>query len=149
MAANSKRERIVQQVVTELEAVSSVTTVIRKLPTYEDLGKFALTQLPVVAVVAGLPVPIPHPATRGTGKDIFLSELALSLYCYFQDNVNPDSTLSTLLDDLWAKLYTDQEKAGLALGTVLKPTAHQDYWHPFYAFRLDAIITYTHGIGGI
>lgn len=149
MATNSKREQIIVAVVDELSTVSSVTTVIRKLPTYEDLQSFALTQLPVVAVVAGLPVPVAHPVGRGFPKDMFLSDLTISLFCYFQDRVNPDTTLSDILDDLWAKLYEDPKKGGLAINTTLKPTASQDFWDPFYAFKLDAVIRYSHLTGGI
>lgn len=150
MAANSKREQIVLKVVSELEELTSVKSVVRRIPTREELGEFALTQLPVVAVVAGLPVPMPHVVgRRPAGKDVFLSNLTVSLFVYFQDRTTPDSTLSTLLDDIWAKLYADEKKGGLAINTTLTPTASHDFWDPFYAFKLDAVIQYSHSKGGI
>lgn len=150
MASNSKREQIILAVKSEVEEISAINTVVRKLPTYEDLKNFALPQLPVTVIVAGLPDPVPHERTRGGDlKDVFLSNLTISLFTYFQDHVNPDTTLSSLLDDLWAKLYADQQKGGLVLNTTIVPKVSQDYWDPFYAFKLDLVLQYSHSKGGI
>lgn len=150
MAANSKREQIISVVVSELQAIAALTTVERRLPSKSDLENFAITQFPVVAVVAGLPKPVEHKVTRSpAAKDVFLSDLGIGLFCYFQDNVNPDTTLSSLLDDIWVALYSDPEKGGLALSTNVNPEVYQDYWDPFYAFKLDVVIKYQHDTGGI
>lgn len=153
MAANSKREQIILAVVAELETLSSVSSdsIKRRIPTYEELSNFALPQLPVIAVVGGLPKPVHHKVTRvkGITKDVFISELTISLFTYFQDYVDPDSTLSSLLDDIWVKLYADQTKGGLVISTTLTPNVSQDYWDPFYAFKVDVKMQYTHDIGGV
>lgn len=150
MAANSIREQIIVQVKSELDEVASLKTVVRRLPSKEDLQNFAITQLPVVAIVAGLPKPDPHYVPRGPArKDVFISDLSLRLFCYFQDNVNPDTTLSSILDDLWAALYSDTTKGGLAISTDLKPEVYTDFWDPYYAFMIEAIIKYSHTTGGI
>ena len=150
MAANSKREQIINKVVAEMGEVSTIASVLRRVPSREELGNFALPQLPVCAIVGGLPVPVPHPVgRRSAGKDIFLSNLTVSLFVYFQDNVTPDTTLSSLLDDIWVKLYADETKGGLAINTTLTPTVSHDFWDPFYAFKLDAVIQYSHSKGGI
>lgn len=150
MAANSKREQIIEAVKAELETIGSISTVVRKLPTYKDLENFALTQLPVIALVGGLPVPVPHSVGRRVaGRDVFVSNLSIELFCYFQDNTSPDTTLSSILDDVWAKLYSDPTKGGLAIETTLTPDAYQDFWDPFYAFKLNATIQYSHLKGGI
>lgn len=149
MAANSKREQIIVKVEAELNAVASISHVVRKRPTYESLQSFPITQLPVVAIVSGIPKPVPHNVGRRPPKDVFQSELRLSLYCYFQANANPDTTLSTLLDDLWAALYADTTKGGLVIDTTLDPEPTHDFWDPFYAFKLDVITQYYHNKGGI
>jgi len=150
MAANSLREQIIVAVVTELEGISTIKTVERRLPSKQDLDNFAITQFPVIAVVSGLPKPVEHKVTRDpAAKDVFLSELKMELYGYFQDNVNPDTTLSSLLDDIWVALYADPGKGGLVIETDLMPEIHQDFWDPFYAFKLDVILKYKHTTGGI
>jgi len=150
MAANSKREQIIVSVKEDLETIPSIATVKRSLPTLKDLENFAVTQFPVIAMVAGLPVPRPHVVGRRTaGKDVFISDLNISLYCYFQDNVEPDTQLSNILDDLWATLYADPTRGELAIGTTLKPEFYRGYWEPFYAFRVDVVIQYSHKTGGI
>jgi hypothetical protein len=153
MAENSKREQIILAVVAELMTLSSVDSdsIKRRIPSYEELMRFALPQLPVIAVVGGLPKPVDHKTTRikGITKDIFISDLTISLFTYFQDHVDPDSKLSNLLDDIWAKLYADQTKGGLVVNTTLSPNVSQDYWDPFYAFKVDVVLQYTHDIGGI
>lgn len=150
MGTNSKREQIIKAVKAELEDVASIRTVQRKLPTYEDLKNFAITQMPVVAMVSGLPVPVPHPNYRVVGgRDLFVSEITIGLYCYFQERTDPDTELSNLLDDIWAELYSDPTKGGLVIETTLKPHMHQDFWDPFYAFKVDLILKYSHSTGGI
>jgi len=150
MAANSKREQIISIVTTELESIAAVKHVERRLPSKADLENFAITQFPVIAVVAGLPKPVEHKVTRHpAAKDVFISKLTIGLFCYFQDNVNPDTTLSSLLDDIWVALFSDPGKGGLAQSTDINPEVHQDYWDPFYAFKLDVVIKYQHDTGGI
>jgi hypothetical protein len=150
MAANSKREQIIVQVETDINAIASINHVTRNAPSKTDLDSYALTQFPVICILAGLPDPVPHEVGRRVaGKDLFVSNLTLSLYGYFQDNVSPDTTLSSLVDDLWTKLYADPTRGGLALGTRLKPELNVDFWNPFYAFKIDAIVQYSHSTGGI
>ena len=149
MSSNSKREKIILAVKAEIEEITTVKTVLRTIPTIQDLQNFAITQLPVVAMVAGLPVPSQHKTSRSLNKDVFLSDLTIELFTYFQDNQNTDTALSSLLDDLWVKLYQDQTKGGLTIYTTLKPIPVRGYWKPFYAFKLDLVLTYYHDTGGI
>lgn len=149
MASNSKREQIILKLKEEIESIPSITTVERKRPTYESLlDDYAITQFPVVAMICGVPKPNAHYTGR-VPKDCFVSEMNVSLYCYYQDNVNPDTTLSSLLDDLWSKIYTDPTKGQLVLDTTIKPEPSYDFWNPFYAFRMDVVMNYYHTIGGI
>jgi len=150
MAANSKREQIILNVVGDLEELSSIKTVARKQQTHSQLAEFALTQLPVAAVVGRLPTFIEKQSGRRTGGvEIFVSKLAVDVYVYFQNIVDPDTQLSSLADDMWVKFYADQLRGGLALGTSVQLSEDPEYWDPFVAFKLTAVMQYTHGIGGI
>ena len=57
LAENSKREQIILQLISELEEIESIATVIRRMQRYADLQAFAVTQFPVIAVVGRLPIP--------------------------------------------------------------------------------------------
>ena len=150
MTANSKREQIIVAVKAELTAISAFKSVVRRLPTKEDLENFAITQLPVIAVVAGLPKPVEHIVTRQPGaQDVFVSDLSIRLFGYFQNNKDPDTELSSHVDDIWVALYADPTKGGLTLKTTLKPEIYTDFWDPYYAFMIEAILKYKHTTGGI
>lgn len=150
MANDSKREQIILHVISEIEEIDSIKTVVRKMQAHSDLQEFAVTQFPVVAVVGRLPVPAEHVAGRGAGRaDRMISELAVDLYIYFQDVVSPDSTVSCLADDLWAKINVDQTKNKLVISTLLRMTENPEYWAPFVAFKMSCNFKYVHTIGGI
>lgn len=150
MAANSIRERIIVYVKGKVGEVSSIKTVSRVQQTYSQLQQFAVTQLPLVAVVGRLPVPVEKVSSRTRVKiDLIISELSIDLLIYFQDKVNPDTTLSNLLDDLWAKLYADEEMGGLVISTLLTADEQAEYWEPFVAFRITVKVKYKHTTGGI
>ena len=150
MAENSKREQIILKVIEELEELSSIKTVVRKLPEHSDLETFALTQFPVIAVVGKLPVPAEHISGRKpAAADIMVSILTVDLYVYFQERESPDSMISNLADDLWVKLNADQTKGKLVISTVLRMAENPEYWDPFVAFKLSCRFGYVHTIGGI
>lgn len=150
MAENSKREQIILQVIVELETMSSIKTVVRKLQEHSDLETFALTQFPVIAVVGRLPVPDEHISGRRPARaDIMVSKLIVDLYVYFQERESPDSMISNLADDLWVKLNEDQTKNGLVISTILRMTEDPEYWDPFVAFKFSCEFKYVHTTGGI
>jgi uncharacterized protein (DUF1697 family) len=150
MAVNSKREQIITYIVTKLEELKTINFVVRKMPTVSDLKQFALPQFPVAAVVGRLPVPIEKKSGRKTGDvEIVKSSFAVDLFVYIQDNENPDSSISNLADDIWVKLYSDQTKSGLVLGTTLEITEGTEYWAPFVAFKMTDKSIYIHDTGGI
>lgn len=150
MAENSKREQIILRVIEELEELTSIKTVVRKLPEHSDLETFALTQFPVIAVVGKLPVPIEHVAGRRPAMaDIMVSALTVDLYIYFQERKSPDSMISNLADDIWVKLNEDQTKSKLVISTILRMTEEPEYWDPFVAFKFSCKFKYIHTTGGI
>lgn len=150
MAADSKRERIINFVIDEIRSLETVKHVMRKQPSYNDLKLFSNMQFPAVAVVAGLPVPDEkEPARSSAGHDRIISSLDIKVFCYLQDRVNPDAMISNLLDDLFSKLYEDKTKGGLVISTVLKPMETTEYWDPYGAFCLVVKTKYSHTIGGI
>ena len=150
MAANSMREQIIVYVSNKIGELSSIKTVSRVKQTYSDLQQFALPQLPIVAVVGRLPLPVEKVSSRTKVKiDLIISELSIDLYVYFQDRVTPDEKLSNLLDDLWAKLYEDEGMGGLVISTFLSADEQPEYWEPFVAFRVTVKVKYRHTTGGI
>jgi len=150
MAANSMREQIIVYVKGKVEELASIKTVSRVRQTYSQLQQFAVTQLPLVAVVGRLPHPVEKVSSRTKVKiDLIISELLIDLYVYFQDNVTPDETLSNLLDDLWVKLYSDEAMGNLVISTLLSVDEQPEYWEPFVAFRMMVKVKYKHTTGGI
>jgi len=150
MAENSKREQIILYVVNLLKEISSIGTVVRKMQAYSDLESFALPQFPVAAVVGRLPVPGPKVSGRKPGGvEIIQSSLAVDIFVYIQDNVNPDTAISTIADDIWVKLYADQTKGNLVISTTLELDENHAYWEPFVAFKLTDNSIYVHDTGGI
>jgi len=156
MAENSKRELIILELISNLEDISSINAVERIRPSFADLGNFADTQLPLVAVVGKLPKPVPKRSGRTTGKmDKFISDLEIDLFCYAMDNVNPDSKVSDLADDLWTKIYsdptliTDDYPKGLTLEVVVMPEIQVGIWDPYVVFKMVCTYKYIHGTGGI
>lgn len=155
MAVNSRREQIIVHIVDLIKDLSSIKTVKRVRQTYSELQQFAVTQLPLVAVVGRLPLPtVPgggrssHRSTR-TCMDVFISELVVDLFVYGQELKNPDVLISNLADDLWRTLYTDQTKGKLVIDTWVLFEEEPEFWHPFVAFKVSAKMKYTHTTGGI
>ena len=151
MADNSKREQIINAVVNTLEGIDCIKTVSRTLQSYSNLrDNYALTQLPIAAVIGRLPVPKNHISGRTGFVEYAISRLVVDIFIYFQENVNSDSVLSSILDDLWVALYSEPTRGGLCIRTELEMNeqSHQ-VWAPFVAFQVRAIHYYQHTIGGI
>ena len=150
MAANSKRERIILADVAIVETIDAITTTVRTLQSYSDLESFAITQFPVAAIVGRLPVPNnKHSRRYSAAVDQCISDLRVDIFVYFMNNEDADTQLSSLLDDLFAALYTNQSRNDLCLSTVLELTENNEVWHPFAAFKLTCVHTYQHDTGGI
>lgn len=151
MAANSKREQILLYYKSKFENISSIKQVKRTQPSsLNELQRFSSQQMPLLCMIGGVPKPAAHVKGRGPGgKDLFLSELTILNFVYFMDNSNPDSTLSSLLDDLWAAIMQDQTLGGLATEIDLSPDMQVAVWDPYMAFKFEIKVTYKHGTGGI
>jgi hypothetical protein len=152
MAENSIREQLLVGLKTSLESLDSIKTVIRNQPsTIEELKSYAATQLPLIAMVGGVPVPVEHRTTteKGNKVDVFTSVLQVMFYFYFMNRVDADSQLSSLLDDFWVLIYSDQTRGDLALSTDLEPKVEVAVWDPYVAFSVVGKIAYIHEIGGI
>lgn len=156
MANNSKREQIIEALKTNVEDIPAITEVTRVRPNFTDLENFAGTQLPLVSLVGKLPKPVPHKAGRRTGlHDKFISDLDVELYCYALENVNPDSKVSDLADDLWVKIHSDPTlittayPEGLALQVIILPEIQVGIWDPYVVFKMTCTYQYVHDTGGI
>lgn len=152
MADNSRREQLLLKLVEELEELSAIKQVTRVQPnTLDDIRRYSSQQMPLVAVIGGVPQPREHKSSRHSGGvDIVISDLMVELFIYFMDNKTPDSTLSSLLDDIWARLYSNQTLGfKFCHGLTINPKVEVAAWAPYVAFSLSVTITYQHTTGGI
>ena len=152
MATNSRREQILLAFKVILEGLPSIKKVARKQPTSpEDLKLIAGTQMPFLSMIGGVPQPKPHVSGRKPGgADVVISELPVKLFVYFMDNVDGDSTLSDIMDDVWSTVWNDQTLGfRFVHGITIAPNADPVVWEPYVAFSMVATITYNHNTKGI
>lgn len=155
MAINSAREKIIKYWVDKFKSGSdnrtrSFKTVKRLTPDIDDLENYSASQLPLLAIVAGLPVPVPTKSGRQLpARRVFLSNLEIDFVVYAMDNKTPDSTLSDLADDLWVTLYGDPTSGDLGLELEVSPEPIVGVWEPYVVFKMTCDIKYKHTIGGI
>ena len=146
MAANSTREQIIDNIVDTLSGVSSLASINRKRMTdMDELTSVPTTQLPYISVMGGLPEPIQKQSGRRYGNvEVIKSNLAVEIVCYQLAHNDPDVVLSDLLDDIWASLYTDQTRGGVALSTELIPQVEPVFIIPYILFRVVCNVVYLH-----
>lgn len=151
MASNSKREQLLLKVKALLEGINAISFVDRKpLQGISDLQAYPQTQLPLAVVLGGMPVPDEKFSDRTRKLDKVASTLGVNVIVYALDNVTPDTTISTLADDVWATLYQDITLGfKWVLGLRIVPEADIAVWDPYVAFSMRVNITYLHDKGGI
>jgi hypothetical protein len=152
VAQNSRREQILIKLEAALEALDSIKTVERTLPNgLSDLDNYAEPQLPLAAMVGNLPKPVYKISTRdGHTVDKVTSVLGVNLYVYAHDNVTPDTTISTLADDVWRQMLADETHGfKWVSGTEVHPDINTAVWAPYCAFNMLINVTYLHSKGGI
>jgi len=148
MAANSKRERILQHLAASVGALDWVRAVLREQPGQPaDLDKYGQTQFPLVALAAGLPAPRKE-RLAGKGKE-FVSTLDALLVVYALEDQTPDSLVSSMADDLWVAVFGDRRRGGLAMDTTVLPEVEKAAYPPYLAFSMTARVTYAHDETGI
>lgn len=148
MALNSTRELIVTDIVDTLTNVTSIAEVKRRrMADIDELKAIPTTQLPYISVTGGLPEPIQKKSGRKPGGiETVVSTLAVEILCYNLAYDNPDVALSDLLDDIWAALYADQTRGGIALSTDVIPQVEPAYINPYILFRVVCNVVYVHDI---
>lgn len=151
MAVNSIRERLIVDIEAVLNEIPSIQTVKRKKLGFDELQGITGPQLPYIAIVAGLPVPEEVKwSGRIQGKiGKFISRLTLQLTVYGLENVSPDQEISNLADDIWAKLYDNYNRNGLALSTLVKHELETGIFDPYFAFNMEVEIVYVHDTSSI
>lgn len=149
MSDNSIREQIIKADEELIKTITTIKTVERRLPSYSDLKDFAMTQLPVAAIVGRLPVVVNHVNSRVGQVDQCISELKVDINVFMQENVNADTQISSLLDDFWRVLYTNPTRNGLGIFLELKAEENIETWPPFVAFQITCYHKYKHSTGGI
>lgn len=140
MAVNSKREKIIENIETVVTALSTIKTVKRRQLSEEELKSISAQQLPFVGIVGKLPKPI----SNTVNAKQFRSLMDVQLFCYGLDNVTPDSTISSLADDLWRAIQADPNRGELAISTKILPDMPSGIFAPFVAFTMTVQIEYTH-----
>ena len=149
MSSNSIREKLIVADEVLVKGITMIKTVKRRLPSYAGLKDFAMTQLPVAAIVGRLPVPSNHVNTRVGQVDQCISELKVDINVFMQENENADTQISSLLDDFWRVLYSDPTRAGLGFFLELTAEENVETWVPYVAFQITCIHKYKHTTGGI
>lgn len=154
MADNSKREQIIEKIVSNIEAIEDVRTVKREHPSFDDLKQFAPTQFPVVGVLGGLPKPDQdkHYGTNSIGRVGHVkSVLNVELQFVHYAQTDFDKKISYYLDELWAAIHADLTLGGKKwiLGITVDPDIQTGIEPPYIAFFMDVSIRYFHDISGI
>jgi hypothetical protein len=151
MAANSKREQLLVAMVALGNGLTAINTVKRIQPTgLTELKAYTGPQLPLAVILGGMPIPNPKLSQQTRRMDKAISDLAVDFFIYALDNTTPDSTISTLADDLWVALWADVTQGfKWVIGTKVEPEPGTGIWPPYCGFNMRATITYKHGTGGI
>lgn len=152
MASDSTREKIAAALKTAVAKITSVKTVTRTWPSLASLAQFGDPQFPVIAVVAGLPVPFEFKRSgrRPSTVDVVRSALRVSLYLY--DRVaedDGDSRLSDLADDVWAAVWADSTVGGLVDEFSASFPDEVATIDPYIVARLEVRVQYRHDTRGI
>lgn len=143
---DNKRELITKNIVSTLENGTSLAKVTRKKILLSDWDTIPETQLPYASVMSGLPNGAGvRFSTRQQGKikDI-RSELLTTVTVFGRDNVTPDETISSLLQEIWAALFVDYRRGNHALQTTIRPEVETDVFDPYYAFEIVVATEYLH-----
>jgi hypothetical protein len=152
MATNSKREQILVAVEGKLRTIPSIVLVKRTRPEFAELENASSTQLPMIAIVAGLPEPVQKKTGRGSGghpSDYYRSILTVEVFCYDNGGTDPDSRISDLADDIWANLMGMGNLNNLIHNIEMTPDMAVGYWDPYITFKMTTKITYIHSIFSI
>ncbi len=151
MTTESIANNIVKQVVTLLSGLDSLKTVTRRPPAQGEFEQFSAAQLPLAVVMGGMPAR-QEEDPRALN---FISALPISIQVFISNNVDPNSEMYDVADDIWAALMTlprDDRNAyfnGLAQSITAVPQPVQNYAPPYASFGYDLEVTYTHSNKGI
>jgi len=149
----SIREQLIVADKAIVDSVSFIKTVKRSMMKYEDLKKFASTQIPVGAVVGRLPKAEEYHRS-GRHREIIgqiSSSLIVDVFVYFQNTTVEmmDTEVSEKANELFAALFADSSRNGLCLETTVDIKPDYLYWDPFVAFTVQISHLYIHTTGGI
>lgn len=157
MSQDSQRELIIKAVESKLNELQWPTAVKRGRANFDTIKTLAVTQFPFISITGSLPVPQMSPGTVASNRGsharylVFISSLRIEIvvYDYIYDNTQYDILVSTRADDVWAKLYEDPSFGNKCLSCMIEPEPMVGVWDPYLAFKLTAVVTYSHTTGGI
>lgn len=142
----SKAASIHAALKTKLEALASIKYVADVQPAgVEELERYAGTQLPMVAMLFGLPTPRGETLPMSTAFDM---SLPVSLTFYAQDNETPAETMLDLANEFWASMYEDADKlqpffGGLVREIHITPDSASLYAEPYVMFNIGLELVYV------
>lgn len=149
----SIREQLILADKAILDDLSWIKKVDRALIDYNELKNYAITQLPVAAVVGRLPKPNQYKFSEREQAvvDQIQSSLIVDVFFYFQRGnwSDMDEKVSSYANDLFVALFADPGRGGLCLRTTVELVPDYSYWDPFVAFKLMITHQYLHTTGGI
>ena len=147
MATNSKREQIILHIEERLKALDWVNGTTRRL-LYKNshMDQIPNTMFPLVAVHAGMPVPVD--VKRGRVCQ-YISNLKVRLYVYMAnaDSEDTDTLVSDYMDDVFRLMSADIKQGGLAINTVPSPEAFTTGSGPYATTVMTFIVRYQHENG--
>ena len=148
MASNSIREQILARTAVVLESMTTIGLVKRKVvPSIAELKETPYPSFPVIYMTGGLPTPLRGGSVtlRESGQSSSLrSVLTISIRTYGLDLDTPDTAISSLSEDIWAKLYDDPTVNSLAEGVTVKLQRATLFFEPFYRFDIIYEVEYIH-----
>ena len=149
----SIREQLIVADLAIVNSVSFIKTVKRSMMKYEDLKKFASTQIPVGAVVGRLPM-VQKYHRSGRQREVIgqiESSLVVDVFVYFQNTTvdTMDTEVSEKANAMFNALFADSSRNGLCLETTVDIKPDYLYWDPFVAFTVKISHLYIHTTKGI
>lgn len=151
MAYNSKREKLLRQVASQLAQIEDMVSVRRAQP-FDDAmcvprhvdGK----EFPFCAVIGGLPELVKTRSIISKGlrwisqRGDMEAKIHVNITCYLQAVRDRDLLISHLADEIWRKLWEDPTFGGIAHKIQLTPNMAVRHFAPYAVFNFTCEIYY-------
>ena len=121
----------------------------RKPPLFDmNTGSFVgvlNTELPLAAIVAGLPNPQQiRDMTQQGGVVMYESVLPVKIQVVFFEKDEPDPKISEYASDVWKAIHSDMTWKKSAIRTEMKPDSITEILSPYAGFMFSLDVRYVH-----